>query len=175
MTSMLPLLLMTLAAGPLAAQAIPETAYGGWHPPDPASAVAARPMLTNASRLTPPPADGVALGLAGLVGSAAGVLGGGYLGYHIDRADGRCSEWCGFSGMFLGAAIGSAVLAPVAVHAANGGRGNLETTLFTSVVITGAGAVVALMTNSAEVLVAVPVAAIISSVALERSTTPASE
>ena len=172
----LPIMLALLAADSAGAQARSadfqawEPARAGWENPEQLEPV---PHLAEAARSARPPADAITLGMAGLVGSAAGVFGGGYVGYHIDRADGECGDdWCGFGGLFLGAAIGSAVLAPVAVHMANGGRGDLANSMFTSAVITGAGAVLALVTNSAEVLVAVPVAAIISSVALERASTP---
>lgn len=170
---LLPLLpLIAFTAASLTAQAAPQTAFPAWHAADEpnfrVSTAAPRHAIESAS----PPADPLALGLAGLAGSAAGVLGGGYLGYHIERAGGPCGDWCGLGGLLFGAAVGSAVLTPVAVHMANGARGDLGTTVFTSAVITGVGTVLALGAGSGEMLVAVPVLAIVGSVALERSTTP---
>lgn len=165
------LALALCAASPAGAQAR-SAEFATW---DPAGApeLTARVQPVPASR----PADAVTLGFAGLLGSAAGVFGGGFVGYQISRADGDCGgdDWCGFTAGFVGAVIGSAVLTPVAVHMANGGRGDLGSTVVMSSLITGAGAAIALVTDSPEILLAVPLAAIIGSVAVERSTTPGPE
>jgi hypothetical protein len=161
-----------LSAGrTLVAQELASAAFAHW--PAPLAAPQAPTLALDHSLPLKGavPADPVMLTMAGLVGSAAGVFGGGYLGYQIDRQSEDVCDYCGLTGLLLGAAVGSAVLTPLAVHAANGGRGDLGDALVASSVITGAGMVLTIMTNSGEVLIAVPIAAIIGSVVTERATT----
>lgn len=63
-----------------------------------------------------------ALGM-GLLGSALGVVVGGYAGYHLEPA---CTcEYPGLMGLFVGASVGSALVTPVFTHSGNHGRGSL--------------------------------------------------
>src|SRR5690606_35362095 len=75
------------------------------------------PTSMPSTRIAAPPADPLLLTIAGLAGSFVGVFAGGYMGYHIDRQSDHVCDYCGLTGLLLGAAIGSAVLTPLAVHA----------------------------------------------------------
>lgn len=79
------------------------------------------------------------LALAGFAGAGLGLVGGGLLGRAIERGILPVrGDDPGLAGSIVGAGIGSALLAPVAVRAANDGEGSLGAAMLTSVGVTGA-------------------------------------
>jgi hypothetical protein len=123
---------------------------------------------TPSSRGTP------ALALGGLLGGAVGIVGGFYLGAAL--ADGEDTNDLDFlSGGVAGAAIGEGLLLPAGVHVANDSRGSYTLSAAASLGIAAAGllALEALHYDAPGapiVLVAVPIAQLVTSVAIERAT-----
>lgn len=102
---------------------------------------------------------GVGLGLGALV---VGALGGG---------DTLCGDDpCGFAEAIFGAIGGVVTLLPLGVHLANGRRGNYGLSLLASAGIAAAGLALAGGGDHGEVLVAVPVLQLVSSILIERGT-----
>jgi len=114
------------------------------------------------------PNDGAMI-LGGLVGGAIGVFGGGYLGASLN-CNSNYDDFCGLEGALWGAAAGVSTLLPLGVHAANGGRGKYGSSLGVSLAIGALGMGIAYSTNDAVPLLFVPVAQLISSVAIEHRT-----
>ena len=77
---------------------------------------------------------------------------------------------CGLVGAVYGAVAGGSALLPLGVHVANHGRGNLGLSLLSSLAIGGVGLALAVESNSAAVLIPVPVLQIVSSILIERKT-----
>lgn len=78
--------------------------------------------------------------LAGIGAAAAGLVGGALAGEQIERALYTCScDDPGLFGAIIGAAAGPALLTPIAVHAASGGRGSLATSYARAAAIGAAG------------------------------------
>lgn len=73
-------------------------------------------------------------------------------------------------GAVYGAVAGGSALLPLGVHLANRGRGNLGLGLLSSLAMGGLGLALAHETNSAAVMIPVPVAQIVSSILIERKT-----
>lgn len=109
------------------------------------------------------------VGLGAVVGAAVGVVAIGVIGYHLDRATECDDDFCGLDGILIGGSIGSTVLAPLGAHLANDRRGRLVPSLVAAAVGTGALWIAAAATNE-EVVLAVPLANIITSVVVERAT-----
>ncbi len=102
---------------------------------------------------------GVGLGLGALIG---GALGGG---------DTLCGDDpCGFAEAIFGAIGGEVALLPLGVHLANGRRGNYGLSLLASAGIAAGGLALAGGGDHGEVLAAVPVLQIVSSILIERGT-----
>jgi hypothetical protein len=165
---LLPALLLGLLAAPAAAQGDASRPFVRWKAPSLAvneTAVVAAPPGTGLR-------DGLVLGFGGVAGGIAGFFIGGYAGVKIAEADGNCDsdDWCGIGAAFTGAAIGSAAAIPLGVHLANGSRGNYGRSAAASAGIGVLGILAALAAESGEVLVAIPVAQIVSSVLIERVT-----
>jgi hypothetical protein len=105
--------------------------------------------------------------LGGVLGGVAGVFAGGIVGAKL--TDGNCED-CGLEGAAYGLVVGGSALLPLGVHLANGRRGNFGRALLASLAIGAAGFGAALGTNRGEIMLAVPVLQLISSVAIERAT-----
>ncbi|MGH7497572.1 MAG: hypothetical protein ACREL3_01840 [Gemmatimonadales bacterium] len=107
------------------------------------------------------------LAAGGILGGAVGVFGGALAGAKITQND--CED-CALVGAAYGAVAGGSALLPLGVHLANGRRGKLGPSLLSSLAIGAAGLGVAAASNSVDVMIAVPVLQIISSVLIERAT-----
>jgi hypothetical protein len=105
--------------------------------------------------------------VGGVAGGAAGVLAGGIIGAKVRE---NACEDCFLPGLVYGAIAGGSAALPLGVHLANGRRGSFGTSLLASLAIGGAGLGLATLTGEYGVIVALPVAQIASSVAIERST-----
>lgn len=114
------------------------------------------------------------LTLGGLAGGAVGLVGGFYVGAVL-ASDDDGDDLDVLSGGVAGATIGEGLLVPLGVHIANGGRGSYTTSALASLGIAAAG-LLALQAvhydppGAPIVLVAVPVAQILTSIAIERAT-----
>lgn len=102
---------------------------------------------------------GVGLGAGALIG---GVLGGG------DKICG--DDPCGFQEAILGAIGGEVALLPLGVHLANGRRGKYLPALAASAAIAGLGIALSGNGDRGEVMIAVPVLQLVSSILIERGT-----
>lgn len=117
------------------------------------------------------PHSDLALAFGGALGGIGGVIAGGYLGAQLEMAGGcRGDEWCGLGGAVLGAAIGSTVMIPAAVHLTNDKRGSLQASLAASAAALGGGVLISLVTQEAQSLLLVPLGQIFAAVATERRT-----
>lgn len=85
---------------------------------------------------------------AGLLGGAAGLAAGGWLGYRLEMSDGCDSDYfCGFGGGLLGASLGMSLGSSLGVHLGNDRRGSYG--------ITALGAMGGLVAGSAAAAAAV--------------------
>jgi hypothetical protein len=107
------------------------------------------------------------LGLGGIAGAAVGVMAGGWVGGKA--REGVCED-CALGGLLYGAVAGESAALPVGVHLANGRRGRLGPSLLASLALGGAGLGAAALTNEYGILLAVPVAQLVSAIAIERAT-----
>ena len=127
------------------------------------------PMNVLADSIAPP--SDLTLAFGGVLGGVGGLIAGGFIGAQLEMAGGcHGDHWCGFGGGILGAAIGSAVMIPAAVHLANGRRGSFAAGLGASVAALAGGVAISLVVQDAQPLLLVPVAQIIGAVAVERRT-----
>jgi hypothetical protein len=108
------------------------------------------------------------LAAGGLVGGAAGLFGGALIGGKLTEDD--CED-CSIVGVIYGGIAGGSSLLPLGVHLANGRRGNYGKSLLASLVIGAAGFGISYATDEYGLMFAVPVAQLISSIAIERGTT----
>ena len=106
--------------------------------------------------------------LIAAVGSALGILVGGFTGYSIDRARDVPSEDPGLAGFIYGAGIGSALLAPTLLYLANDRRGPLGRAVLLSAAGTALGTWALWLWPHEAVVVAIPAIQIGVSVALLR-------
>ena len=77
----------------------------------------------------------VLVAVVGLLTSAAGFVGGAYLGYVVERSDLGWDCGCddpGLEGLLYGAALGPVLLTPLSVYLANRRQGNLLVSLVVS-------------------------------------------
>lgn len=119
------------------------------------------------SRSTP------ALAAGGLVGGAVGALGGFYVGAILGSDDDDDLDFLG-TGVAVGT-IGEGLLLPLGVHIANGGRGSYMSSALASLGL-AAGGLLALEAAHYDppaapiILIAVPIAQLAASIAIERAT-----
>ncbi len=157
------LVLMTLAgaqAGMLHAQRLGDTPF---------------PSIDQSARVTDPslhafPRQEVHPGLlaaGGVVGGLAGAFAGAVVGAKLTEND--CED-CGLAGVVYGGIAGGSAILPLGVHLTNHRRGNFGLSLLSSLAIGAAGLAIAEQTNSAEIMLAVPVVQIVSSIMIERRT-----
>src|SRR5688572_20486113 len=112
----------------------------------------------------------------GLVGGALGLLVFGYAGALIaDNQADTGEDLAALGGFVVGASIGEALMMPLGVHLVNHRRGNYGTAALVSVAIAAGGLALAFATEDQSplpgiILVAIPIAQIATSVAIERST-----
>ncbi len=110
----------------------------------------------------------IAPGIGGLVGAAAGFVGGGLIGAALARND-RGDGWAELGGFLMGAVIGEVSLTPVGVHIGNKRQGSLALDFLTSAVTGIGGLIMASQLSYAQsLLVLVPVVQISATVAVER-------
>ena len=157
--ALLLLVLLVLPAGTLRAQQLAPSPFPSVDEP------AHPPVLNAPSRVVA--VDPVWLALGGVLGGAAGLFGGAIIGSRITQDD--CED-CAFVGGVYGAVVGGSAGLPLGVHATNGGRGRLLPSLVASLAIGGAGLGVAVLADRSEVMIAVPVAQLVTSILIERST-----
>jgi len=151
--------LLAVSAGAAQAQRVPRPLF----PVDRAGAPA--PAL---ARVAPTPSRSpFILGLGGIAGGAVGVMAGGWVGGKA--REGVCED-CALSGLLYGAVVGGSAALPLGVHLANGRRGRLGPSLLASLALGGAGLGAAALTNEYGILLAVPVAQIVSAIAIEHAT-----
>ena len=144
------------------------SAQGARHafsPPPPESG----PPLSRAADSTAGRSD-LTLAFSGAMGGVAGILLGGLVGARLEMAGGCRGDWCGFGGALLGAAVGSTVLIPAAVHFGNDQAGDFGAGLAASAAALGAGVAISLISQDGQPMLIVPVAQIIGAVAAERRT-----
>ena len=108
------------------------------------------------------------LAVGGVLGGAAGLVGGAYVGARITEDD--CED-CFLLGGIHGAIGGWSTGIPLGVHLANGRRGKLLPSMLTSLAIGGVGLGAALAADRYELMIPVPVAQLVTSILIERSTT----
>lgn len=125
---------------------------------------------------TPPPvADPAGMALAGVATGAVAMVAGGHIGYALGGGSRVCGDDpCGFEEAMYGAAVGISLGIPLGVHLANRSRGSFGTELATSLAIGALGMTLALGANNGVVLLAVPIAQLVASIAIERHTGMAS-
>jgi hypothetical protein len=112
-----------------------------------------------------PHSEGV-LFLAGAGGMIAGALGGGFIGVQIDEDSGLDAA----EGAIIGGLIGTTLATPAAVHLANGRRGNLGRSVLVSALVGGGIFALGWAAESGELVLAAPLAQLITSVVIERNT-----
>lgn len=115
-----------------------------------------------------------ALAAAGLVGGAVGAVAGGYLAALLASGD-HGDDLDFLSGMVAGAAIGEGLLLPLGVHLANRRAGSYPTSALVSLGLTAAGLLALEAVHydppgAPVVLVAIPLAQIATSIAIESAT-----
>lgn len=171
--------LALLATAPLAAQqptAVGSVPATGVERP-PGSALAARggdPLAVDSAAAGGQTHPALLTG-AGLLGGTAGFFAGGLVGGNVACAGDDHDDFCGLIGGFWGAAVGTSVGIPLAVHLANGRRGNYGRSQLVSAGI-AAGLIGALLmaddedTAAAILLPVIPAAQILSSILIERRT-----
>ena len=110
--------------------------------------------------------DVAVLVLAGTGGMIAGAFGGGLIGAEIDGDGGLDAA----EGAIIGGLMGASLLIPTAVHLANGGRGNLQRSIVTAALVGGAVFGLGWAAESGEIVLAAPLAQLITSLVIERDT-----
>ena len=112
-----------------------------------------------------------AMAIAGVIGGTVGVFGGGLIGSAVGGGNAICGDdACGLEEAVYGAILGESVLLPLGVHLANGRRGNYGLSLLASVGIGALGILAVDASNDGIPLLVVPVAQLITSIAIERTT-----
>lgn len=147
----------------------------------PPTGAVAQPLRAGLARGSGPPptlepAEGrsiPALAGAGLLGGALGLVAGAYVGATL--ADDDAEGFSALGGAVAGGAIGEALLLPLGVHLAGGRRGSYAASVAASLGLVGAGllALEAVHYDSPGVpivVVAVPLAQLVTAVAIERGT-----
>lgn len=167
-------------AGAQALGAVSPATLEAWTPPFLVrsaieSRSSSRDALLDPSMLRAPTAEprpiGTAL-LGALGGTAVGVVAGAIIGSGVDKANGCGEDWCGLTGALAGASIGSTVLTPLGAHLANGRRGRFGPSLAAAVGGTVALWALAEGTDTGEMVLLIPLSHVITSVAVEVTTSP---
>jgi hypothetical protein len=153
----------TVAAPPLSAQRLERSPF--------ASLEAGRAPPPPAARLTPSVArpsgsDPAGMVLGGLLLGAGGLFAGALVG---DRFQSFPCEDC-IEGAFYGALVGESLAIPLGVHLGNGRRGHAGAELAASLGIGALGVGAAALTDEWTLILAVPIAQIVSAIAIERRT-----
>jgi hypothetical protein len=104
--------------------------------------------------------------LAATAGMLTGAFGGGLIGIQIDGDNGLDDA----DGAVIGGLVGTSLLIPTAVHLADGRRGNLGRSILVSTVVGGAMLAAGVAAESGEIILAIPLVQLISSVFIERDT-----
>ncbi|MGE0352421.1 MAG: hypothetical protein AB7I33_05155 [Gemmatimonadales bacterium] len=133
---------------------------------------ASTPAMSNDRAPSAPRQPGQArstsMAFGGTVGGVTGFMAGALVASGLSRNCG--GEFCGLEAAFLGGLIGETLAIPLGVHLANRSRGNFGTALAGSVV-SGAAALLLLdATGEGALVLAVPLAQIVTSVLVEGRT-----
>lgn len=162
------LLLIVLLLGMSAGQVDCQQRFSLWSDSTAAGLPARESWGTNldSSRTAPV----VSLALAGTAGTVFGIIGGVYLGAQVNPCTG-CED-PGLLGALSGYFFGPALLTPLAVHSANGSRGDIEDAYLSSFGIAVIGIVGLLAGGDAAsaFLIAAPFAQVVSAVHVIAST-----
>jgi hypothetical protein len=149
---------------PLAAQAR-AAEFARWEAPS-AFAPAAEPALAAERR-----ASTGRLILGGVIGGGVGLGAGALIGGLLGGGDKICGDDpCGFAEAVFGAVGGEVTLLPLGVHLANRRQGNYLWSLLASAGIAAGGIALSGNGDHGEVLIAVPVLQLVSSILIERGT-----
>lgn len=111
----------------------------------------------------------------GILGGVAGFVTGAFIGAGLDECFDGSEETilCNLdTAFYVGSAAGAAMMA-VGVHVGNGRHGRFFKDLIVSVLIGGAGMGLAFAADSPAILISVPIAQLIGTIAMERKETPA--
>ncbi len=109
--------------------------------------------------------------VGGVIGGTVGLFGGAIIGGTIGGGNSTCGDdQCGLEEALLGAVIGETTLLPLGVHLANHSRGNYGYSLLGALAVGAVGIGLAGAIDSTELLLAVPIGQIVSSVLIERAT-----
>lgn len=110
--------------------------------------------------------------LGGVLGGAAGLFGGGFIGYTLDTSVSGCEGemFCGLGGALLGAWIGETIGLPLGVHLGNKRRGNFGLSLLANAGVTTLGVLLVGATEVEEMLLPISVVQLAVSVSIERAT-----
>lgn len=165
-----------------------EPAPGWAPPPGPAIDPGSPPPAPSRAPLPPPAASASAgddgpsplvLGLVGIGASAAGMLGGFAVGPEVGCDASGSNEFCALGGALIGAAVGTTLTTPLAVHLANGGRGSwfLDQAASLGYAALAVGIVAALPDEGDHVgrgivALSIPLGQTVASVAVEKATAP---
>lgn len=107
----------------------------------------------------------------GVLGGAVGLGAGALLGGLVGGGNKICGDDpCGLDEAIFGAIGGEVALLPLGVHLANGRRGKYLPSLAVSAAIAGIGIVLSGNGDHGEVMIAVPIAQLVSSILIERGT-----
>lgn len=112
--------------------------------------------------------------LGGLVGGTIGFFAGGFLGASLGN-DRNCEDFCGLEEAVWGAGAGVSTLLPLGVHLANHRRGNFGISLGVSLAIGAVGMGIAFTANNGVPLLFIPLAQLITSVAIEHQSSTRSQ
>jgi hypothetical protein len=113
------------------------------------------------------PADVGTLLLAGTAGMVTGAIGGGLIGSVLDPDDGLDDA----EGVIIVGLVGTTIVTPVAVHLANGSRGNLGRSILVSTLVGGALLGLGAAADSGELILAAPFVQLFTAITIERNTT----
>lgn len=133
---------------------------------------AGRAPTTDAARSIPtmartPDTNTGGMVFGGLLLGAGGLVAGALLGNQLQRYP--CED-C-IEGAFYGALVGESLAIPLGVHLGDRGHGNAGTALAASLGIGALGLGAAAATHEWSLLLAIPVAQLVTSIAIERHTT----
>jgi hypothetical protein len=129
--------------------------------------------LPVTARLNPStPRDEALLAMGGVLGGAAGLFGGAIVGAKLTEDD--CDD-CGIVGLVYGGIAGGSALLPLGVHVSNGRRGDYGKSLLASLALGAAGVALSHATDEWAIMLAVPVAQLVSSIAIEPGTSRVAE
>lgn len=97
-----------------------------------------------------------------------GLLVGGVIGHRLELSSGCDYMMCGLAGTLVGAVAGETIGLPLGVHLASKPRGSFAVTFLGSAAVTGLGLALLYEAESPYLLLAVPVAQLAVSIAIER-------